>query len=71
MRAAVIWRCGLVVATALGLGGCASPGPGSYAAAAGYREQAAQQDWAYGHPNAAQWQQFQANKDSWLSGLGF
>jgi len=71
MMRAAMWSCGIAVAIAVGLAGCASPGPGSYAAAAGYHEQAAQQDWAYGNPNAAQWEQYQANKDSWLSGLGF
>jgi hypothetical protein len=38
-------------------------------AAAQYHEQAAQQDWAYGNPNAAQWEQFKANEDAWFSGL--
>jgi hypothetical protein len=69
MRAAAMVRCGIALAIAIGLAGCASPGPGYYAGAAGYREQAAQRDWAYGHPNAAQWQQFKANEDAWFSGL--
>ncbi len=69
MRAVLMWPCGIAVAIAFGLAGCASPGPGTYASAAGHHQERAQQDWAYGHPNAAQWQQFQANKDAWLSGL--
>lgn len=67
MRAAIIWQCGIAVTIALALAGCASPG--IYAAGAGYHEQRAQQDWALGYPNAAQWEQFQANKDAWLSGF--
>jgi hypothetical protein len=70
MRAAVMWSCGIAMAIAVGLGGCVpSPGPGTYAAGADYHAQQAQRDWAYGDPNAAQWEQFQANKDAWISGF--
>jgi hypothetical protein len=64
-------RGAIVYAMAGGLVGCASPGPGSYAAASSYHQRAAQQDWASGQPNAAQWEHFQANKDAWLSRLGW
>lgn len=64
-------RGAIVFGFAGALAGCASPGPRGYAAASSYHQQAAQEDWASGRPDAAQWQRFQANKDAWLSHLGW